>query len=123
MVHEQRQVFPAIAKRRDLDDEDGQPEEEILAHVLIAHRDERTVRGSDDADVHAPALEPADGADVPILQNPQQLRLYLERQLADLVQKEAPPVRGNEQAWVIGGGSGKGAPTVAEQLALDEIAR
>jgi hypothetical protein len=123
MRGEQGQILAPLAQRRDLDHQDGQAEEEVLAHPGVPHRDERSIGGGNGAHVDAPAVEPADGPHVAVLQHAQQLRLDLEGQLADFVEEEAPAVRGHEQPRVIGEGPRKRAAAVPEQLAFDEIPR
>ena len=57
------------------------------------------------------------------LQHPQELGLGWKRQLPDLVQEKSAPVCRLERALSGGCGSGKRAPLVAEQLALDQLRR
>ena len=78
---------------------------------------------ADHADVHLPALLPTDPANGPRLERPEQLRLELERQGADLVEEERASVGQFEQPRLGRDGAGKGAPLVAEQLALEQVGR
>jgi hypothetical protein len=55
-----------------------------------------------------------------LLQDPQQLGLQRQRQLADLVEEDRAAVGLGEQAQAIGAGVGERAALVAEQLALDQ---
>jgi hypothetical protein len=55
-----------------------------------------------------------------LLQDPQELGLQRQRQLADLVEEDRAAVGLGEQAQPIGAGVGEGAALVAEQLALDQ---
>ena len=57
------------------------------------------------------------------LQHAQQLRLHIERQLADLVEEEGRAVRDLEAADLARQGPGEGALLAAEQLALHEPGR
>ena len=121
-VHEQRQVVQAGAQRRDLDDEDGQPEEQVLPHRAVVHGAERPVAGRDDARVDLAALETANRPDLAVLKDSQQLGLRFGGQVPNLIEEEGAAMRGHEEAGVIGVRARKGAPAVSEQLALEEIA-
>ncbi len=76
-----------------------------------------------DAHVDLERLRRAEPLELPALQHPQQLRLHLERQLADLVEEERAAVGDLEAAERALDGAGEGALLVAEQLALDERRR
>ena len=78
---------------------------------------------ADHADVHLPALLPSHPANGPRLERPEQLRLELERQRADLVEEERASVRQLEEPGLGRDGAGKGAALVAEQLALEQVGR
>jgi hypothetical protein len=58
-----------------------------------------------------------------VLEDPQQLRLRLQRQLTDFVQKDRPAVGELETPGLRGAGIREGALLPAEQLALDERGR
>ena len=62
----------------------------------------------------------ADALDLALLEDAQELRLDLQRQLADLVEEERAPVGQLEEADPPGDGAGEGALLVAEELALDQ---
>ena len=66
-------------------------------------------------------LRLADAADLARLERAQQLRLELERQLADLVEEHRAAVGRLEGAGAVAVGAGEGAAHVAEELALDEV--
>src|SRR4029434_10587469 len=55
-----------------------------------------------------------------LLENAQQLRLELERQLSDLVEEERPAFRHLEAADLPPDRPGERAPLMAEQLALEQ---
>ena len=63
----------------------------------------------------------ADGQHLALLDDAEELGLELERQLADLVEKQGPAAGGAHQAGVGLAGAGEGAAHVAEELALDEL--
>ena len=79
------------------------------------------VGGGDDADVGADGLAAADAGELALLQDAQQLRLQVERHVADLVEEERAAGRGLELADAALDGAGEGAALVAEQLALEQL--
>ena len=92
-MREQRRIALAVAQRRDLDDDLGQPIVEVLAEA--ARRDlvlQVLVRRADDAHVDRNLLPAADPLDDALLQEAQQLDLQRERQVADLVQEQRAAV-------------------------------
>ena len=75
---------------------------------------------------HHPHVEPdrlatADPLDASLLQYPEELRLELHRQVADLVQEQRTSLRHLESAGPCRGGPGERAFLVAEELALDQV--
>ena len=93
-MREQRGVALALAQRRNVDDDLGQPVVEVLAEFaggdLVL---EALVRRADDAHVDRDLLPAADALDHALLQEAQQLRLQRHRQVADLVQEQRAAVR------------------------------
>jgi hypothetical protein len=79
---------------------------------------EIAVGRGDDADVHAVCAVRAHALNLAVLEHPEQLGLNLERQLANLVEKQGSAVGHLELAGPIPHGAGKGTRHVAEQLAL-----
>src|SRR5436190_12549493 len=85
MVKEYRNVLAARAKRRQVDFDRVQAEQEVLAEaVLVGQLLARKVcRGHHaDIDLHRPVR--ADGHDLSLLERSQQLGLQVERQVTDL---------------------------------------
>jgi hypothetical protein len=121
MPHQERDVLRALAERREADPHDGEPVEEILAEA--PGRDllgEVAVRRGDDANVDAAGRIRAQPAYLEALEGAQELRLEIERELADLVEEERPSVGRLDRALAIGDRSGERTPDVTEELALDE---
>ena len=115
---------PRVAQRRDLDLDDAQPEVQIAAELAgVGHRGEVAVRRRDEAHVGGQRLAPADALELALLDEPQQLALQRQRQLADLVEEQRAAVRGLDLADHPAVGAGVRAALVAEQLALDERGR
>src|SRR5262249_13556240 len=96
-------------------------EVEVLAElpaVDLAH--EIALRRSDDAHVRVHRLVAADAAELARLEDAQELRLDVERELADLVEEDGAAVRELEGALARVDGARERAALVAEELALDE---
>ena len=60
------------------------------------------MRGGDDADVDVDRLRLADAAHLAAIEHAQQLRLEVERELADLVEEQRAAVGGLDQALLVG---------------------
>ena len=90
-----------------------------LLHVLL----EVAIGCGDDPHVDLSHAVVADPLDLALLQDPQQLRLELDRDLAHLVQEERPPVRLLEATGPVPVRAGECASHVAEELALEELRR
>src|SRR5439155_1381872 len=52
----------------------------------------------------------------------QQLRLHVDGEIADLIEKQRPADGGADQAGLIGHGAGEAAAPMAEQLTIGEVA-
>ena len=65
----------------------------------------------------------ADPHELALLEHPQQLDLHLERQLADLVEKQRTAVGQLELAELAAGGAGERAAFVTEQLGFEDLGR
>src|SRR5207302_1749368 len=81
---------------------------------------QRAVRRRDDPDVGPDCVRAPDALERLLLEHAQELRLEVERQVADLVQEERAVVRELEAPDPSRDGTGERAPLVAEQLALEE---
>ena len=77
----------------------------------------------DDAHVDRLHLAAADAGELALLQHAQQLGLGVERHVADLVEEERAAARLLELAGHRPVGAGEGALLVAEELALEQVAR
>ena len=114
----------ARAQRRDVNADDVDAVEEVLAESALGHLGvEVAVRGGDEARVEGDLLVSADRAYRPLLENAQQLRLHPHRHLADLVEEERPPVGLQEQPLARLPRVRERPLRVAEQLALEEVLR
>ena len=84
-----RDFLAPLAQRRHVHADDAQPVKQILAELALADAAlEIGVRRRDDADVDALRPGVADRQDLALLEKPEQLRLDVERQIADFVQEQ-----------------------------------
>jgi hypothetical protein len=88
--------------------------------ALLDAKTQVAVGRRDDPRARDPALGFAQALEFAVLDHPQELRLHLEGQLADLVQEEAAILGVLEVARLGGACAGKGALGVAEQRRLDQ---
>ena len=84
-----RDLLAPLAQRRHVDADHAQPVEQILAELAFAHALLEIGVGRRD-DAHVDPLRPglADRHDLALLEEPQQLRLHVERQVADFVEEQ-----------------------------------
>jgi hypothetical protein len=109
---------PATRKR---DGNDVEPVIKVRPERLVDHRLlEILVRRGNHADVDLDGPVSADALEAFFLEHPQNLDLQLQRELADLVEEDAPTIRGLEAAQLRADRIGEGALLVAEELAFQE---
>ena len=114
----------ALAQRRQVDADDVQPVEEVLAEPALLHLVLQVdVGGGDDAHVDLDRLHAAQAHELALLHHAQQLGLRLERDVADLVEEDAALVGELEQALLRVDGAGERALDVAEQRRLEQVRR
>jgi hypothetical protein len=88
--------------------------------VCLNQRFEVLIGGGDAPEIHLDLLVAAHADDLLFLQHPQQIRLCLETDVADLVQEDAAAVGHFEFALLAVLRAGERAFLVAEQLALQQ---
>ena len=88
------------------------PAATIVLEVPVGRRD--------DAHVDPLRARAADALELLLLEDAQQLRLQLERDVADLVEEERAAVRQLEAPDPLRDGAGERAALVAEELALEQ---
>src|SRR5262249_22299903 len=121
-IDQRRQVVEAVTQSRKPERNDVEPEEEVLAEAAGPHLHlEVTGRGGHDAGVHPERLGAADALGAGLLQGPQQLRLPLRGQLADLVEKSGSAAGGLQAPRPVLRGAGEGPAHVPEELALQQV--
>src|SRR5438876_2269562 len=121
---ERRNVLWPLAERWKRDREDVQAIVQIVPERAGGdHLFEVPVRGCDYSDVDALRTRATEPLELPLLEHPQQLRLQLERDVADLVEEERSAVGQLETADPLRDGPGESAALVAEELALEQPRR
>src|SRR5574342_967235 len=124
MPGETRDILPPLSQGREIDREDVEAVVKVRAEAPLAHGPlESAIRGRDQPHVHRQRLRPADALELALLQNAQELRLQLQRQVADLVEEERPPVGELEPAHLPRERAGERPLLVPEELALDHAGR
>ena len=124
VIHQQGDVFAALAKRRQLDGEDVDAIKKILAHAsLFQQLHQAFVGGADDARAAFLGLESAYGGIAAAFEHPQQLDLHLFLDFAQFVEKERAVVRVVEQARFGLIRSGKRPLFISEKFALHQMGR
>ncbi len=124
VLGEHGDVLGALAQRRDLDRHHVQAVEQVLAEAALAHVRSRSrcVAATMRTSTFSARLPPTRG-DLVALQHAQQLGLQLERHVADLVEEERAARRLAEASRAALDGAREGALLVAEELALEQLAR
>ena len=122
VVRERQHVLAALAQRRQLDRDDVQPEEEVLAEAAGGHLvAQHAVRRGDDPHVDRPRLGAADAA----APRPPGARAGASPGSRGSIspissRKSVPPLRALEAAGARRAGAGERALLVAEELALED---
>ena len=119
-----RDLLTPFPQRRHVDPDDAQAVEQVLAELPF--RDpllEVGVGRGDDPDVDFLRAGLADRQHLALLEESQQLRLDVERQVADFVEEQRAADGGPQHARLIGHRAGETAAAMAEQLAVGQLAR
>ena len=118
------EVLLAFAQGRQMDVEDVEAVEEVLAQLAAADGLLRhLIGGGDDADVDFEFGAPAEAANLGVFEDAQQLGLRGHGHFADLVEQQGAALGHLEASGAAFGGSGERAFLVAEELAFDERLR
>ena len=122
---EQRDVFLAVAQRRNEEGDDVEAVEEVFAEVAAGDLFfEVFIGGGDDAGVDVDGSAGADGIEALFVQSAQNLCLRLQAHVADFVEEEGAAIGALEGAALFGwlaGSTGTGAVAIAKELGLDEV--
>jgi hypothetical protein len=116
--------FSRLPQGRHLDLDHVDAIVEVLAEPLIAHHLLQVLVGRrQHPDVDFRLTGAADPAYSPLLKHPQQLHLHRRTGVADFVKKHRATVARLEQPLLGGDRAGKRSACMAEQLALEQLAR
>ena len=118
-----RDVLPPLPQRRDAEGHDGDAVEEIGAKAAGGDlRFEVGVAGAEQAHVGAGGAAVAHPLEDAVLEHAEYLGLRHRGQGVDLVHEQGAAVGDAEAAVAVVHGAGEGAPAVAEELALEQLA-
>ena len=121
MLHQNRDVFRALSERRAREHDDGQPVIEVEPkRTSVDLRAEVAVCRAHDPDVDRDVGPPAEPAQLPALEDAEEVRLKRRRELADLVEEKRAAVGTLERADVLAIRPGERPSLVTEELARDE---
>src|SRR5581483_7650768 len=116
-----RDVFAAVAQRRQQNRDDIQPVIEIFAEATALHfLLQVLLRRAHEADIDFDRFIAPDALELPLLQDPQQLHLDDRRDLADLIEEERALMRELEPAAPLLHGAGERAFFMTEKLSLKQ---
>src|SRR5689334_791747 len=111
-------VFLAVAQRGQREVVFVEARVEILAEAaLLEQLAQLSVGGADDAHVDRLGLGGAEREELLRLEDAQQLRLRVERHVADLVEQQGAAVSHADEAGLVADGAGEGAAAITEELA------
>ena len=114
-------VSRPLPQGRDVNGEDAQPVEQVLAEAPFGHGLPQVLMGGGQQPyIHPPGLLAAQGIDLALLDGAQQLGLEVQGQVADLVQEQRAAIRQLEATLSRCHGPAEGTLYVAEELGLDE---
>ncbi len=118
---QQGHVIEPLAQRGQADREGVQTEIEILTEApLLNHRAQIAVRGGNQAHVRLEELIGADAPEGTGLQQPQQLHLHPERNVAEFVEEERAAPGRLDQTDAPAGRAGERSFLMTEQLAFEQ---
>ena len=121
VAREQHHVVATVGEARQPDREHGEPVVQVLAEELARHQAlEVAARRGDEPDVAVQLLVRADAGERALLEEPEQLHLHRDGEVADLVQEERTAVRRLGAPDAPLARVGEGALLVAEELGLDQ---
>src|SRR5882762_2200033 len=124
MIGERQNIGAALAKRRNLESENVQPEIKILAEAAGIHGGGKIDVGEGDkASFDAQGFRAAEAFERALLQNAEELALRSRRERGDFIENDAAVAAELEAAELALDRAGKGAAFVAEELAFDELRR
>ena len=124
MLHKHRNILAPISQRRKKNIHHLQAIKEIIPESPFCNlRRQILIRRADNPNIYRHRLRTAQPLKLFLLKHTQQLRLRLDMHIANLVQKQRPPIRKLKLALSPCSRPGKRASLMPEQLALDQLCR
>src|SRR5215470_6837227 len=121
MFYQQRNVFPPLAQRRDMNTDDIQAIKQILAKPTLLHLFlQISVCRCDDAHVHPRWLNRSHGKNLFPFDHAQELGLKAQWHLANLIQEDGPTPSSLKEPVLGVSGSRERSFDVSKQLALQK---
>ena len=122
MRGQNRHLFPPVSQRWNMNPYYVQAVKQILSEATVINRSfQIRVGRRQHAHVYPHRLGLADRLDLRLLEKAHELRMNLEREIADLIEKERSAIGGPYDPGVIRGRSGKRASAVPEELTIDDL--
>ena len=123
MLREQGDVFAALPQRRKRDRKHVEPVVEIVPESVLTDLVGEVAIGSrDDPHVDVDGARAPEAFELPFLQDPQQLRLELNRQVPDLVEEQRSAMGQLEPPGLARMRARERAALTSEEFALDSVA-
>ena len=124
MLDEGWDVCCPLAQRRQADRRDIDAVVQVLPKQALPNQLPQVVVGrGDDPDIGTDRHAAADGRELALLKHAQEPGLRVDRHVADLVEEQRAALRLLEPPHAARGSPGERALLMAEQLALDQLAR
>src|SRR5215472_4017365 len=124
VAHEQRNILPTLAQRREMNGKNIQPIVKVLAEFVRVHHFRKIpIRGSDQANIDLPGTSAPQTLEFLFLKDSQQLGLQAQGKIAHLVQEEGSLVRQFKAPGPLRDGARERTLLVAKELALQQIKR
>ena len=121
---QKRNIILALSKRRDVNSDDIQTEEQIFAELAVAdHLLKILVCGADDSCIDGKRLGASKSCNGPFLKDSENLHLKRERHITYLIQKKCSAVCKLEHSYLSGICPSEGSLLVAEKLAFKKVLR
>src|SRR5580698_7664385 len=122
MAGEERNIFFALAQRRDHEGDYVEAVEKIFTKIALGDFIfEIFVGGGDDADIDGDGIVTAYRNEALLLESAQNLGLRLEAHVADFVEEERAAIGSLKLALFVGRGAGKRRLAVSEEFAVNEV--
>src|SRR5262245_39670062 len=118
-----RDLFAPVAERRNVNPDYVQAVIEVLAEFpLLDALLEVRVGRREHPHIYGLRTRLANRHHLALLEKPQQFRLDIEREVADLIEKQRAAHRCPDEPLLIRDGTGEAATSMAEQLAIRQVA-